>query len=422
MASGIHSTIASLQTRLFHRWVPKWYGAFCDPSGGFYERLGSDFKPLFTGQRRLVTQCRQLAIYSDYCNRQKSPIQNNLKNHFEFILKNYHDSKTGLWFFSNDDDGRVSDSSCDFYALSFVIFSFSHYYRVTKDERAKQKAFQVLKLIDEKFRLYESGFAESLDDNFKALPRVRRQDPHMHLLEACLFAHATWGDDAYIRMADELVSLFQANMYDQKNHTVIEFYDDDLKTPHTDKGHIFQPGHSFEWVWLLKKYETYKGSLGLCDPITARLFDFANQHGWDEDHGGIYDGVGKDGAVLIDTKRIWPFCEALKANALMIGYVKDKIGLKQRMVNMTQVFNQKYMSERGFWTEWLNRDLTTVTDYMPGTTPYHVYFGITETMDILNKRGDPKSIIPLSYNKIYGVRRMLSVWARKIRDGVFAKP
>jgi len=126
MASGIHSTVRSLQYRLQIRWVPKWYEAFSDPNGGFYERLGKGFKPVLTGQRRLVTQCRQLAIYSHAAQGQTKTPFRALEAQFDFIVNHYHDEQTGQWHFALEDNSAVADRTCDLYAITFVIFSFSH--------------------------------------------------------------------------------------------------------------------------------------------------------------------------------------------------------------------------------------------------------------------------------------------------------
>lgn len=416
MSSGIHSTVRKLQARLLERWCPKWYGAFAAPSGGFYERLGRGFMPVSTGQRRLVTQCRQLAIYSDVFSRTNNSLYGDLKEKFDYILARYHDPQTGLWHFSLDEDGAPADRTCDLYALSFVVFSFSHYYRATGDERARDAARGVHDLIDSRFRL-ERGLAEALGPDGKPLPKLRRQNPHMHLFEACLFAHRIFGDDIWLAMADDMADLFYAYFFNAQDGTLVEFFADDL-TPDPQKGHDFEPGHFFEWVWLLKKHAAAKGDLSMHDAAAMRLFDWANAYGWDAEHGGIYDVLAADGRIIADTKRIWPFCEALKANALMLTLAPDRQAVKDRVADMVAVFNGKYMQERGFWTESLNRDLTPMTDYMPGTTPYHVYFGITETMDALNARGGSKSLGAGLELGLYGLRRRASSIVRRVRGAV----
>jgi mannose/cellobiose epimerase-like protein (N-acyl-D-glucosamine 2-epimerase family) len=418
MGNGIHSMINPLTARLTGRWCAKWYGAFSDSKlGGFYERLNRNFKPLLTGQRRLVTQCRQLAIYSHDMAQNSGNDYKNLKTQFEFIVAKYHDPKSGLWWFSIDDEGKVKDQYCDLYALSFVIFSFSFYFQATGDERAKTLAKQALAIIDQKFRMTGlPGFAEALDDQGNPLPKLRRQNPHMHLLEACLFAYDTWSDDAYLTMADELVVLFHMFFYRGSVH---EFFTDDLR-PHPEEGHKLEPGHFFEWIWLLKHHAKAKNDPFRHDGVCAKLLDWANHYGWDDTYGGIYDSVSPGGDVLAGTKRIWPFCEALKANTLMINAAHDRQQIKDRISDMVDVFMSKYMDERGFWTEWLERDLTPATDYMPGTTPYHVYFGIMETRDIVDARGGSKSLTSSVRSKLYHLRRAASQAVRNVKT-VLAK-
>jgi len=415
MASGIHSTVRSLKTRLALRWVPKWFEAFSNPEGGFYERLGKGFKPVLTGQRRLVTQCRQLSIYSHYSYSENKKFSKHLKEKFEFILERYHDPVTHRWHFSLDDAGNVKDKTCDLYALSFVIFSFAHYYKATGDDRAKKSARDVLALIDHDFRLPKlPGFAESLEPPGKPVFDLRRQNPHMHLLEACLFAREIFGSTPYEAMADEMIGLFQNHFFDAGREALVEFFTHDLQ-PDPEKGTHLEPGHYFEWVWLLKKHATLKGDAKMHDAVCHKLLDWANRNGWDGMYGGIHDTVAANGQVIAATKRLWPFCEALKANALMLDTAPDRQKIKDRVGAMVSLFEEKYMQERGFWVEWLNRDLSPAADYMPGTTPYHVYFGIMETWDVLEGRGASVSLVASLEEKLYGLRRSVSNTIKSIR-------
>lgn len=416
MNFGTHSTVEYLAIRLLHRWVPKWYEAFSDPkTGGFYERLGHSFRPVQTGSRRLLTQCRQLSIYSHAMLQPDCPdFGADLKKNFEHILARYYNTETGLWRFSLDDDGNIADENCDLYSITFVIFSFSYYFRLTGDARAREYAIKTIDMIDKKFRSPHSGFVECLDGRGNPLPQMRRQNPHMHLLEACLFAHETWGDLAWLSMAGEMVALFHGYFFDDQNNALHEFFTDDLK-PHAEKGGRVEPGHYFEWIWLLKRYATAMGDAKRYDALCARLLVWGNAHGWDETHGGIYDVVSPDGKILVDTKRLWPFTEALKANAMMLDSGPDKDAVKTRINEMVRVFKAQYMQERGFWVEWLSRDLKPQTDYMPGTTPYHVYFGIMETRRHLHARGYSVSLVAPVMTMVYKARRTLSMRVRAIR-------
>ena len=201
---------------------------------------------------------------------------------------------------------------------------------------------------------------------------------------------------------------------DDKNKIVIEFFSDNF-FPHVEKGGHIEPGHAFEWVWLLKKHAELTGNTAQHDAICLRLLDKANVDGWDKEYGGIYDTVSPNGHVIANTKRIWPFCEALKANALMLTHAPDRQAIKDRTRAMVDVFEEQYMQERGFWTEWLSRDLKPAADYMPGTTPYHVYFGIMETWQVIEGRGESVSMIAALEEKLYGWRRSVSDRIKTIR-------
>ncbi len=419
---GALTTVQKLSGRLLARWVPKWHEAFWDVSGWcFYERVNPHFKPLLTGQRRLLTQCRLLATFSDASSfsicRLKKEI---LTPAFEFIVEKYRIPETGGFIFSLDDDLQPLDDSYDFYAQGFVIFAFSHYYRASGDERARKMAEDVLSFTREKFKI-EKGYAEALAPAMSIVPdRLRRHESHMHVLEGCLFAAVTWPDDPrWKEMADELVALFFKDFYQAGGIILSEYYTDDLKPCENENGQfICEPGHAAEWIWLLKKHAALCGDPARHDETCHVLLSWANKYGWDTQYGGIYDELTPDGQVVEETKRIWPFAESLKASALMLDGSPDRDALKERMIDMTGVFEQHYMQERGFWTEWLTRDLKPAVDYMPGTTPYHVYYGIMETLEVLEARGGSKSLTAQAEVLAYRFRRKLSDALRTVRYAV----
>jgi mannose-6-phosphate isomerase len=412
MSVGAHSTIEYLAQKLLQRWVLKWYEAFTDGAdGGFHERLGHSFKPVVFDRRRVLTQCRQLAIYSDAYNvTSRATFNPDLNKHFEYISSNYYVAKIGGWAFSVNLENNNKELFYDLYAQAFVIFSFSHYFRATKDIRAKELAYSTFDFILENF-IYKNapGYYEALDESLRPMDNKRRHESHMHFLEACLFAYEVWEDDRFLKEAEHLIKLFTEYFYQEKKAILSEYFSNDLKEPLKDKGHIItEPGHYYEWIWLLKKYENFIGQKGKFDILCMGLLTWANDFGWDKSFGGIYDELDHQGNVVEDTKRIWPFSEGLKANTLLLDSSSDKLALKNKISEMVEVFKTHYIDERGFWTEWLDRELKPATDYMPGTTPYHVYFGIMEARQVLHSRGKTKSMLSGAYIMGYTLRRALS--------------
>lgn len=416
---GPQTNIEFLAQKLLWRWVPKWHGAFCDPvSGVFHERLNRNFKVMDMPYLRLLTQCRQMAMYAHAAKaRGDLKFLPDLRMSFDALVALYHVEETGGWRFSVDRAGKPLDGTYDLYAHAFVLFALCNYAQATGDERARGMALSTLSFIDRHFRA-GAGFHESLDERLSPRPAMRRHESHMHLLEACLFCAKVWDNPAFESKADEIVHLFFTYFYDADKNALSEYFTDDLN-PMPKDGHIVQePGHYGEWIWLLKKHAVHKGDPKRYDDVCAKMLSWANAAGWDCEFGGIYDELNAQGAVIADTKRLWPFAEILKANVLMLDSGMDRDEIKGAIARMVKVFADKYMDERGFWTEWLRRDLSPATDYMPGTTPYHVYFGIMEAREILRARGNSVSMIAAPIRWSYAVRRKMSDAVKKVRRGL----
>src|SRR3546814_14289476 len=80
---------------------------------------------------------------------------------------------------------------------------------------------------------------------------------HMHLLEACLALHEATKETAYLDRAGLLLDLFRDRFL--VTGSLREFFTDDLRPAPGDAGRIVEPGHHFEWVWLLHRYGLVTG-------------------------------------------------------------------------------------------------------------------------------------------------------------------
>lgn len=409
------SEIENLARQCHRRWLPKWYHAFTREDGLFHERLDHQFLPIHTGRLRLLTQCRQLAIYAhaSVVGRPVNTIEE-LIMHYDSIYTHFYVPHTTGWLFAID-DGQAQEKIYDLYAHAFVIFMCVWMFRATGQERFHRDAVQTRRFLQDKFRA-DTGFHEQLDHHLDPILQMRRQDPHMHLLEAALFAYETWRSEEDAFLAHELVDVFHNHFWDTETHSMGENYDTSLNK-HPQQGDYCEAGHHYEWIWLLHRYRSAFQSGNKLEFVCKSLLDFANKYGFDSEYGGIYDAVDRQGNVLETDKRIWPLTEAIKANAIMLDQADDRNKIKLTMRNITSILSTGYVHKRGFWTETLNRDLTPKTDYMPGTTPYHLYFGIMECMALLKARGRSKSMRSGFTAFLYWLRRGLSanfklIWRR----------
>ena len=90
------------------------------------------------------------------------------------------------------------------------------------------------------------GYLEGLPPS---LPR--RSNPHMHMMEAMLVWHTATGEQGWLDRADTIASLFETRFFDHAASTLGEYFFQDLRLADGEAGDSVEPGHHFEWSWLL---------------------------------------------------------------------------------------------------------------------------------------------------------------------------
>ncbi|MEM9469399.1 MAG: AGE family epimerase/isomerase [Pseudomonadota bacterium] len=366
--------IQSLLEKVENQYLPQWLQLFSSPNSGFQERLSQDGKPI-SMPRRLLSQCRMLYVYSLALenNPENSNYLNKINETFDFIKTHYFNPSTSGSIFSLDKNNKAADTHYDLYAHAFIILACSQYCKVTQNSQAQDYADITLKFIKETFKL-DKGYAEALDENLKPLKRIRRQNPHMHLLESCLVAFEIFKSKKYLDVATEIIELFFDKFFDQETQILGEFFDNDLNT-HAQEGHKIEAGHHGEWIWLLSEYKRLSGNTD--DRIShaqASLFRFIYDHGMDWEKGGVFNVQNRNGKILDSSKRIWTSFEVLRAAYIM----REKEGFKEEageiIDRLMPVLSNHYLNaENGLWHETLDENLEPISDFYPATTPYHIY-------------------------------------------------
>jgi len=359
------------------KWLAQWSKIFLDPNGGFFERLGIDLEPLPLA-RRLVGQCRQVYTYAvAMTDKDRNDLAPLVESGYQYIVDKYYDEKVGAYHYTIHDDGSVDDGSFDLYAQTFVIMAFIATYRLTGNKDALQRSQALMQVINTTYRHAMAGFYESLDISGKPEPKMRRQNPHMHFFEACMFAYEVTGDNIYRDQAREILGLMETYFVQKDTDTLCEFFTDDLK-PDAVHGYAIEPGHHLEWSRFLNEYAALdKDAADQCQRLEKRLMGWVMKHGFDKVHGGVYDVVAPDGTPIKSSKRIWCQMEAMAAL-----YV---CGQKAAADELLAVLKKYYLRADGLWTEHLNEDMSVHSNFYPATTPYHIYFPIRA---VINKGVD----------------------------------
>ncbi len=257
-----------------------------------------------------------------------------------------------------DLSGQPLELPLDLYDHAFVLLAFAH-----AGERAA--ALEVMATIDTMFGHPACGWCESVPES---LPR--RQNPHMHLLEAVLAAAERFGEVVFLDRADTIVGLFLDRLYQPEG--LPEYFDDALVPVRKAGCFELEPGHHHEWVWLLDEYRRISAAAGR--PVrhtqaqAASLMQFAERHGVSAD--GIVAGVlWSDGRVHEAATRVWPHTERLKALSRT-----DKAGQGPALDTMFRFFEGV---PAGLWTERWDGGFVR-GDASPASTLYHITCAILE--------------------------------------------
>ena len=375
---------------LYQRTLPIWQQHGVDrEAGGFHEKLGADCRPITSDGKRLVVQARQIYVFSHaaICGHLEGALED--ANHgFEFLITNYR-SETG-WRHSVQRDGSSLDSRRDFYDQAFVIFAMAWLFKASGNRKALEYAQETLKFLDTILAdKVSGGYGEGLDSNGLKLRPPRRQNPHMHLLEALLALHDATGDGGYLTRAAALISLAQDRFI--VDGCLREYFTENLSPMPSAAGRLVEPGHHFEWVWLLLRYAELSGAAVEISDLADLLYQFAVEHGTDPQSGGVMNQIDCQGIGINTSRRVWPQTEALKAHAAR-GALAGDLEASGRLRSVLAVLMRDHLTadgkSPGTWLEHISADGTAVIDVMPASTLYHLVLANAEIGRLANSEKD----------------------------------
>lgn len=351
-----------------------WLEYGWDAAGGYsVERLQADLTPAPLGYRRSMAVARQLFFFTQAwrvtghaaCAERAHALYADLTGRF-------WDAEHGGWYFSlrtGDSANTGADLRKDLYGHAFAIFALAQYGAIFGEAAALDWARRTGEVIKRRLLLPQGWFAQAAKRDWSAADAALEQNPHMHLLEAWLALHQAGGDAAALRDAAALVMLFMQRLRSDDGTRVLEHFDA-AGQPHHNQGRFVEPGHAYEWYGLLHDYADASGEAQYRS-VAAPLLVWADTQGVDPQHGGIYDRLDTEGRVVSERKRIWPLTECIKAQAIRAIETADPAAyaaLDRRIAFLAR----HYLLPNGAWREFLRRDLSPDSDYLPATTPYHL--------------------------------------------------
>ena len=362
---------------------PLWATAgFDHEHGRFEERLTLGAERLPDVPLRLMSQARQIHAYARAARRGwHADARALVERAFASMVRDFHGRDgAGGWVFSIARDGRVTDARRDFYSHAFVLLAIASYVGVTGRQEVLDLAEETLAFIDRHMAAPSGGFVEELP----AVGGWRRQNPHMHLFESLLLLGECSREARHIERAHANFELFDARFFRADCGVVGEYFTGALRPADGVAGRVVEPGHHYEWTWLLRRFERSTGR-SVQRHVDA-LYGHADRHGFDR-AGMIVGEVLDDGTHRSGVRRIWPVTEAIRSNM-----VEARLGRPRALGKATALaalLRNRFLTDQpaGGWLDRLDTDGNCACDFMPASTLYHLVGAIDELHEGVSSGG-----------------------------------
>ena len=371
-------------------------------AGGYFETLAgtSDGRFLTTGRvRRGRVVARQIyAFDAGHRVGWRSGLANPVSHGTDYLLNRLHVGD-GIFHTAVNADTSQPVGPFSLYEHAFYLFALAGLARSAEDPGPLRRiAVRCLEQLRAGWGKPDGGFEETIPPS---LPL--QSNPHMHLLEAAL----AWIDVSegparlpWIALAREIVGLCLTRFVDADTGAVREYFDHEWRPAYGAPGRIVEPGHQFEWAWLLLEW-TATGLVDgtvrqACVDGSRRLMELAERWGVDHVRDIAINEIWDDMSVKDPTAKLWPQTERLKAWCAALVHARSAAEAQAAcsMVGTAARGLWRFLSVEpaGLWHEACAADGAFVAGPSKASSFYHVVCAIDvlrRTVDSLGRTGVP---------------------------------
>lgn len=363
---------ADIRTWTFDHALPFWGSRGLDEEyGGFLEEVDFQGRPTDAPFKRVRVTCRQVYVFSHAHMLGWAPGAALAKRGYDYLVSKAWLGPDQGWARRLTRAGDVLDPTPDLYDIAFVLFALAWRYRASGDADALKRAHETLDFVERHMRAPGAGFLHALPPT-----PPRQQNPHMHLLEANLALFEATQDQRFLDLARELVGLFKRYFFDGR--VLREFFTEDLQPTSGEPGRVVEPGHQFEWAWILAQYRRLAGED--VSREAAALVDFSERFGVDPVSQATFNQIDVDGAVRDGASRTWPNTERLKGWLALFELTGQDP--RPQAGGSARLLLERYLNLplRGVWIDQFDAKGRPVANVAPTSTLYHVFLAFAEAL------------------------------------------
>ena len=352
----------------FAKWLrlkalPVWSSLGQSSQGAFVESIALDGRAVFTSRRARV-QARQIYVYAKAgIHGWEGAWRRTVETGLDRLVEDYLRSD-GLCRTLLTADGVPLDETAMIYDQAFVLLALATAKQASiggGDVQARAEALRDDLLTN---RLSSGAFVEEGSAPYQS-------NCHMHLLEASLAWEEAGGDEHWKDLTDSLVKLALTSFIDQPGGFLREFFNDKWLPADGEDGQLVEPGHQFEWAWLLVKYGLRRNDDEAVD-MARRLYKFGRR-GINDRMSVAVDAMNSSGAIRSNRARLWPQTEWLKAS-LILSTVTHDIE-RQEYIDDAAAAQRAvwlYLTEDGLWHDKRLPNRSFLEEPAPASSFYHI--------------------------------------------------
>lgn len=366
--ADVPDTAATTPYKGFGDWMrtaalPLWATLGTHAGGAFAESLTLEGRAIET-RRRARVQTRQLYVFARAGARDwAGPWRERVERGLDSFLTGYV-RPDGRVRNSLNPDGTVQDDAVVLYEQAFALLALSAVHAAgIETGRCETQAGAMLEHLLAS-RLPGGGWRETGDHPFQA-------NANMHLFEAAQAWAARDVDPRWNGISDALAELALTRFIDADGGFLREFFDADWRPAAGEDGRLVEPGHQFEWSWLLSRHALSRDD-DRAMAAAKRLY-LHGLRGIDPRRGVAVNELDDSLSIRSAHARLWPQTEWLRA-ALAMAELAEGSAREQRLAEARKAAAglSLYLRPNGTWRDKMEPSGVFIEEPAPASSLYHI--------------------------------------------------
>jgi len=395
----LHELRAPLEDWLKTKGLPWWSTHGIDwTEGGFFERFDAHGAPI-EEPRRLRVVARQIYVFATATRLNFFPDGERIVDHGLDFLFTQMQQSDGTFNAAICPAAREEHLRFKLYDHAFVLFCLAKVFALKPSKYVDLRG-RALTLLDRMRRGWGHPTAGFEEASPRILPLL--SNPHMHLFEAALawLEHDTDDTGVWARLAKELCALCLQSFRDSKTGAIRELFDGSWTACSSDQSQVVEPGHQFEWAWLLVNWSKISGA---AEAMSAahRLVECGETYGVDQDRNVAINLLSPELTSLDCNAKLWPQTERLKAWCALhtaAETIAERERAKMMIAKSRDGLMQYLSSNDGRWHEVLGADGCYLPEPTRASSLYHIVCSVETLLKSLGTAESDQALLAMTIN------------------------